>query len=217
MGIALAAGLLAACADEELQPVQPLPATIAQLTGPWQAEPFVLDPGVWARAETGCRKDMLIGPGGRAVIVDARGAGVLMVRISGASVGGCHALQILADGTINGAGSGFSGSGPERLDTPRDLGIIQQEVADVGGGDLKTTGWSVTGLAGRGVAAVVVAPGGAHPLVRATLANGWYAAWWPTLPGEGDPFGREGRPADPPHVVIRAYDVTGNQVDEVQT
>ena len=58
----------------------------------------------------------------------------------------------------------------------------------------------VVGVAGPAVAAVdVVIPGG--PRVRASLANGWFAAWWP-----GNFVNM------PPNVTINGYDAAGNLV-----
>jgi hypothetical protein len=206
------------CGATESEPIPDLlPATTAELVGPWQPEPYLLDAATWSKAEAACRRDMQIGPGPRAVIVDARGEGVLTVRLVGVTSGGCNALQIKPDGSIVGAGGGWSGTGGDAGPAP-EMRLVNEDQPNIGGGDLAVTGWSVIGRAGPGVFGVVVEPLGGHPLVRATLLNGWYAAWWPSLPGEDDPLGRGPglQPHLPGKVVIRAYDGAGNQVDAIQ-
>src|SRR5262245_32389582 len=170
--------------------VVPRTATLADLTGPWLAEPLVLDLGTWGRAEAACLRDMQIAPGPRAVVIDARGAGVLSVRLAGAaSSGNCDALQIKHDGTIVGAGAGWSGPGPRQQAAPA-LKLVLEQQSRIEGGDLAVKGFSVLGEAGPGIAAVVVEPLLGRGLVRATLMNGWFAAWWPALAG---PKGRHSR------------------------
>ena len=205
--------IVAACADEPAEPPAAVPATIQQLTGAWAVRPYLLDPAVWTRAEDACRRDVQLAPQTRAILIDARGAGVLTVRMTGQSAGECNALQILGDGTVVGAGGGWSSGGPEQIVPAPGLKLVGAEQQEVGGGDLKTSGWSVMGQAGPGIAAVTVDPLGGRPLVQATLMNGWFAAWWPALPGEHDPL--DGGP--PPHVLVRAYDPAGTVVDQIQT
>jgi hypothetical protein len=211
---------LAACGEEVIQPpVAPPPATLAELTGPWRPTPLGLDPLLWARAEEACRKDMEMAPGTKAIIIDVRGAGVATLRMTGATRGSCNTLQLLPDGTFTGAGGGWNGPSGERLG-PRpgaDLGEVEQQA--VGGGDLKVTGWSIYGTAGDEIASVVVEPRG-HQAVLATLTNGWFSAWWPTLPGEPNPLdgGRGQLPVEPPipQVIVRGYDASGVLLDELQ-
>ena len=204
----------AACADEPAEPPVVMPATIEQLTGAWAVQPYLLDPAIWKRAEDACRLEIQLPPGTTAILVDGRGAGVLTVRMTGQTAGLCSALQILGDGTVVGAGGGWSSGGPEQIVPAPGRKLVGAERQEVGGGDLKTSGWSVMGQAGFGIAAVTVDPQGGHPVVQATLMNGWFAAWWPALPGEGDSLAGG---AQRPQVVVRAYDPAGVVVDEIQT
>jgi hypothetical protein len=197
--------------------MQRLPATLTELTGPWRPTPLLLDSALWARAEAACRKDMEMPPGTRALIIDARGASVVTLRMTGATSGSCDSLQLLPNGQFTGAGGGRSGGSGEHLG-PRSgakLGSLERQV--VGGGDLKVSGWSIYGSAGDEIATVVVEPVG-HQAVQATLMNGWFSAWWPAVPGEPDPLGGVPWPdgSQWPSVVVRGYDASGVVRDEVQ-
>jgi hypothetical protein len=191
-----------------------MPATLAELTGPWRPTPLVLDPMIRARAEDVCRRDMSLPPGSQAIVVDARGASVVTLRMSS---GGCNSLELMPSGELAGAGGGWSGPGSERpaIRPGADLGPVEQQ--SVGGGNLRVAGWSIYGQAGAEIATVVVEPPGYGP-VQATLTNGWFAAWWPLLPGEPDP--NAGPVIGPnggfPPVVVRGYNAMGAQVDELR-
>lgn len=87
-----------------------------------------------------------------------------------------------------------------------EFGDVERSTID--GGRLTTTGWSVLGRIGAGIASVTVEPAGA-PLVTATVQNGWFAAWWPTRPGEARPDGLHH-----PAALIRGFDIFGNAVAE---
>jgi hypothetical protein len=206
--------LAAACADADVvdEPNTQGPAPLAALVGPWSATPFVLDPQVGNVAAQVCRRDIELGDGAVAAVVDARGAGVITLRMTGARPGGCNALQILPSGQIVGAGGGWGGGGAERL-APLvgvDLGSIERQT--VNGGDLKVEGWSVYGRAGPGIATVVVFPVGG-PQVLATRMNDWFAAWWPRLVGDPPLEGRG--PPGFPKFTVRGYDPLGALVNEV--
>jgi hypothetical protein len=213
--VVLAAGLLlaAACGGEDTPVViQPGPASLAQLTGPWQAEPFALDPALWSRVEQTCRRDMERRPESVAAVVDVRGASVAIVRMVGPGAGMCDTLHVLPSGEVTGAGGGWTAGDAEQL---RAIGVAEladPEVGSVGGGDLKVQGFSVVGRAGGQIAAVVIEPAGIPPIL-ATLQNGWFAGWWPTIV----PPNQFVDPALAPDVVVRGYDAAGVLVDEVQT
>jgi hypothetical protein len=161
------------------------------------------------RIAEACARDMESPRGVPSRIIDVRGAGVAIVRLSGpTSAIGCDALQITGNGDVQGAGGGW------RSDQAEDLpGIGQTELAaiersTVEGGDLKVAGWSVLGRAGPGIAAVTVEPDG-HPVVVATVQNGWFAAWWPARLVEMQ-AGRRG----PPAIRIRGFGPLGELVAE---
>ena len=211
---------LVGCGEETVEPpLAPPPATLAELTGPWRPTPLSLTPQLWALAQEACRKDMEMAPGTAAVIIDARGAGVVTLRMTGATRGSCNSLQLLPNGQFTGAGGGWNGPSGEHLGprTGAKLGSSEQQA--VGGGDLKVSGWSIYGTAGDEIATVVVEPAGHEP-VQATLMNGWFSAWWPVHPGERDPLdGGRGllpAPAPNPKVVVRGYDASGGLRDVLQ-
>jgi hypothetical protein len=211
----LATGVLlaAACGGENAADgiLPQAPATIAQLIGPWQPQPFVLDPAMRNRVEQTCRRDMERGPGSVAALVDVRGRGVAVVRMVGQGAGTCDALEITADGQITGAGGGWTAGGVEQLAPVEATELAEAQVGSVGGGNLKVQGWSVIGRAGPGIASVEIEPVGV-PAILATLENGWFAGWWPA----NVPPDRLGNPDLAPDVVVRGYDAAGTLLDEVR-
>jgi hypothetical protein len=151
-------------------------------------------------------------PGSVAAVMDARGEGVVTVRMTGVSSGSCDALQVTIGGEVMGAGGGSTegGGGLEQLAPIGQFELAMLERSEVGGGSLSATGLSLRGRAGAGIASVVVQPGD-HAAVLATVENGWFAAWWPKE-GLQDQMGR---PQIWPPFVVRAYDAAGTLVDEI--
>ncbi len=207
--LAVAAIIVAACGEEPAaDPQQPLrPATLAELLGPWRATPMRLDPAIRARAEAVCRRDMERLPASVTAVMDARGEGVVTVRMSGMSAGTCDALQIANNGQVMGAGGGSRMDGVEALPALGAAAFGEVETGSVGGGGLTVTGWSVFGRAGLAIVSVVVEPQN-HPAVQATLENGWFSAWWP----EAFPARQLGRGPAQPTFVVRGYDALGVQI-----
>jgi hypothetical protein len=205
--------LAAACGgqDSAVAILPQAPASIAQLIGPWQPQPFVLDPALRSRVEQTCRRDMERGPNSVAALVDVRGGGVAVVRMIGADAGACEALEITAAGQINGAGGGWRADGVEQLAPIGATELANAQVGSVGGGSLKVQGWSVIGRAGPDIASVEVEPVGVPPIL-ATLENGWFAGWWPA----NVPPDRRGDPAFAPDVVVRGYDAAGALLTEIR-
>jgi hypothetical protein len=191
-------------------------ASIEELVGPWRKDPLALDLAMADRIAEACARDMSVGPGAvpppggvRPQVIDVRGAGVAIVRLSGpAAAMGCDALQITPTGAIMGAGGGWSTGQAEVLPAigPTELADIQRST--ITGGDLQVAGWSVVGRAGAGIAAVTVAEAGG-PVVVATLQNGWFAAWW-SAPAAAVRDGGGIQPA----VLLRGFDSFGNQLVE---
>jgi len=208
----LAVGLaLAACGGEGVPAaLPPGPASVQQLIGPWQPQPFVLDSVLRATIEQTCRTDMGRDPGSAAAVIDARGEGVAVLRMVGPSAGACDALQISASGQVAGAGGGWTAGGVEQLVPVAADELSEIQSGQVGGGELKTEGWSVMGRAGQQVAAVVIEPAGVPPIL-ATLENGWFAGWWPATIND-----QLAAPPPQPDVVVRGYDAAGMLLDEVR-
>ncbi|HLO35149.1 MAG TPA: hypothetical protein VK194_03670, partial [Candidatus Deferrimicrobium sp.] len=190
------------------RPLRSASRKFADLLGDWHAVPFRLDPVMRGTVERACGRDMQLPPGRSALVIDARGAGVVTVRMDGAN---CEALQVTTTGQVVGAGAGWSGSGPDVVPAPNPSRLADVQDQLVEGGDLRVTGWSVLGRAGAGVAVVLVEPLG-RPVVTATLENGWFGAWWPARPGDPAVDGLR----NPPRV-IRAYDALGTLLDEVRS
>lgn len=210
----LSVGLLlaAACGGEDsLFAVGQAPASMQQLVGPWQRQPFVLESSVRGAIERTCRTDMDRGPGSVAAIVDVRGGAVAVVRMVGQGAGTCDALEISAAGQIISAGGGWMNNGVEQLAPIGATELAEAQVGSVGGGDLKAQGWSVTGRAGPGIASVEIEPAGVPPIL-ATLENGWYAGWWPA----NKPPDLDRNPDHGVDVVVRGYDAAGALLDEVR-
>jgi hypothetical protein len=211
-------GVLAACADEPDVPLGPVPATLAELTGAWRAAPLSLDQVMWSTIEGACRRDIEFPAGAHALHIEVRGGGVAIVRMTGAQSGACDALQITPDGRVNGAGGGQRSEAAERWLVPPGnlLGPIQQQTVE--GGDLKFTGWSVSGPVGAGIQTVIVQPLG-QPQIVATVMNGWFSAWWPAqLADPNAPAGRGLQPhlGNMPAVTIQGLDVNGEVVNQIR-
>jgi hypothetical protein len=184
------------------------PATIADLVGPWRASPLGLDAAMRAQIEQVCRRDIEFPAGSFAAIIDVRGAGVATVRMTGRQFGSCDALHIAANGAVNGAGGGTRAERGEQLAPLAPTEIAGLEQQRVEGGELRISGSSVYGRIGPDVVAVTVVPRG-QPAVIATVANGWFAAWWP-VPAR-DPAVI---PETPPFLV-QAYDASGAVASEL--
>ncbi len=209
--LAVVAMLAAACGEEPTAvPPQPVrPATLAELAGPWRATPMRLDPALRARAEAVCRRDMERLPASVTAVMDARGEGVVTVRMTGVSAGTCDALQIANNGQVMGAGGGSRMEGVEELPALGAAAFGQVETGQVGGGALTVTGWSVFGRVGVAITSVVVEPQ-IHPVVQASIEDGWFSAWWPVV----IPAPQLGRRLDRPKFVVRGYDALGVQIAE---
>lgn len=221
LGFVLVVGFVAACGDgsdatsstsgDGDGPAVPAfgAASLAELIGPWRQQPLALDLVMADRIAEACARDMTMPVGVPAQVIDVRGAGVAIVRLSGpAGAMGCDALQITEAGDVVGAGGGWSMSQAEVLPAIGLTEFADIQRSTIMGGDLRVTGWSVVGRAGAGIAAVTVAEAGG-PVVVATLQNGWFAAWWPApAAAVGNGGGRQ------PPALLRGFDSFGNQLVE---
>jgi len=209
MGAAIAVVLLvAACggASPSLSPADAAApdlrarhvATLAELVGPWQRQPFIIDANVRAEADRACRADQDFPPGVQLVLIDARGEGRLMTVFSGpGAYAECAYLHVSAGGSVGGSLSS-TGSG-----TPAPLA---GQLAPSGGGGFSDEAGTaaiqyVMGRVGAGVERVVLQVADVGP-IAATVSNGWYLAWWET-----------GMPGDPngpgPHLPSKRYTTNG--------
>jgi hypothetical protein len=169
--LALAVTLAAACDDSE--PVTPSPSH--DLAEPWQAAPFDLDPATLTAAVAACN---IVMPGQAMpplVVADARGANVVILGFGqGGNTADC---TVVRDGS--GRFTSMGGSAGSSIGEPP---IGRGEVRSRGTGTTNFDSVGVAtytvGVAGPDIAAVeIVMVGGLR--VRASLANGWFAAWWP--------------------------------------
>jgi hypothetical protein len=191
LAIALA---VTACDDSEAV----TPSPIHDLAEPWQAVPFDLDPATIAAAVAACQ-DM--GIPGQALpplaVVDARGANAVILAFGqGGNAADCSVVRDGSGRFTSMGGSAGSGIGgpPIGRGEVRSGGMGTTNFGRVGVATYKI------GVAGPDIAAVeIVIPGG--PRVRASLANGWFAAWWP-----GDFVNK------PQNITINGYDGSGNLI-----
>jgi hypothetical protein len=166
---------------------------------------------IWGTIEGACRRGHRVSGGAHALHIDVRGGGVAIVRMTGAQSGTCYALQITANGQVNGAGPGARSEAAEHWVIPAGttLGPVEQQTVE--GGDLKVTGRSVQGPVGAGIQTVIVQPLG-QPQIAATVMNGWFSAWWPVAL----PQNQQGAPLAPGPVRIQGFDANGQLVNEIR-
>jgi hypothetical protein len=171
----------AAVSDDPNAFPQPVPATAATILGPWRTTPLILDANLVAAVDRACRADFQLPAGVQLVVIDARGGGIVQPFYAGpdGSSANCADVQILADGKVQASGAGGTGSGgppaPLKPFEIRQGGISGQGGAGAGAPVMTTL---ASGEAGPGVAHVVIQLAGQPPIL-ASLANGWYVAWWP--------------------------------------
>jgi hypothetical protein len=128
----------------------------------WQPTPTSPAPGQLAQATQGCGQDL-----GSPVLTDSRGP---------------YTASIYADSTTSDvclSGSGVSMSSSSTSAAPASVAAGQIQLA--GGGTRDAAGDALTlvdGRTGAGVTAVTIERSDGSS-VQATVANGWYLAWWP--------------------------------------
>jgi hypothetical protein len=128
----------------------------------WQRTPTTAAPGQLAQAEQACGQDL-----GSPVLTDSRGP---------------YTASIYADSTTNDvclSGNGVSMSSSSTSAAPASVaaGHIQLD----GGGTRDAAGNALTlvdGRTGAGVTEITIKRSDGTS-VQATVANGWYLAWWP--------------------------------------
>lgn len=128
----------------------------------WQSTPTTPAPGQLAQAARSCGQDL-----GKPVLTDSRGP---------------YTASIFADSTTSDVclrGSGVSMSSSSTSTAPARVAPGQIQVD--GSGRRDSAGNALTlvdGRTGAGVTAVTIDRSDGSS-VRATVANGWYLAWWP--------------------------------------
>jgi hypothetical protein len=128
----------------------------------WRATPTSPGPGQLTQAAQACRQDL-----GSAILTDSRGP---------------YTVSIYADSTTRNvclSGNGVSMSSSSTSGAPGSVAAGQIELD--GGGTRDSAGNALTlvdGPTGAGVTAVTIERSDGSS-VQATVANGWYVAWWP--------------------------------------
>ncbi len=180
VALVVAAGCAGAEAPEQLPPAAPAVATLEQLLGPWQPTPLTPGATLIAAADAACRA--FTRPQGPLVLADARGGGVVQVFYVGANgdASECNQMRISPTGSVDAhSGGGTSRGEPFPAIDPLGLEVVGGGSSTVANGEPISA--ATFGRAGAGIARVQVEVAGQPPIV-ATLANGWFAAWWPGPP-----------------------------------
>jgi hypothetical protein len=154
-------------------------ATAPQLNAPWQPNPMRPSAAIVAEADRVCRTEIQFQPGLPLVLVDARGEGRLQLFYGAPNgdSGECNGIFVAPGGTVKPGGGGSSGSaGPWQAIAANDLLLMS---SGAGGDPLGEHEQYVSGRAGAAVARVQLSVAGIADPIEATVANGWWAAWWP--------------------------------------
>jgi hypothetical protein len=128
----------------------------------WQPTPTTPAPGQLAQAEHACGQDL-----GSPVLTDSRGPYTASI----------YANSTTGDVCLSGSGASMSSSSTSVTPTSVAAGQIQAD----GSGTRDSAGNALTlvdGRTGAGVTAVAIERSDGSS-VQATVANGWYLAWWP--------------------------------------
>jgi len=172
---------------------------LERLRGPWQAEPFALEPAIAAAAEMECRRDGVRDPGIarelRLRVSDARGGGrmTLLFAGDGAGYATCE-LEVLADGGFMRGGGSTAPDDGTVPPVPRDRVSVRGSSGSSGAGVAST---DVDGQVGALVAQVRIRTVRLETV--ASVGDGWFIAWWPSFDHGG---------------VIEAYAADGAKLGE---
>ena len=160
----------AACGSDGSSQAGALAAAIA---GPWQPVPFALPGPMIESVDRACRGGFDEFPQhAQLMVIDSRGAGHVEAQYAAPNGDDASCTATIdATGRVEWGGGGSSSNGQEWLVLPA-LGL--EALGGYGSGEASAT----TGRAGTGIAQVVIVMPG-QPRVTASLANGWFLAWWP--------------------------------------
>lgn len=198
----LAGFALVACAGEA--DPEPSPEPVHAIDEPWQAAPFRIGETILGLAVTTCRADGAL-PALPLAVADARGGGQVTLLFADPSSEYECTVAGRPDGSLEFKGGG---GGPSGLNQLPDPGVAQVSgtstigtIGGPGGGGANTGASSaVSGRVGAAVAAVdVILPDGRR--IRASTANGWFSAWWPSdqTTIQVQAIGADGLPLGPSH------------------
>jgi hypothetical protein len=137
-------------------------SSVAPAFAGWQATPSTPAPGQLAQAEQACGQDL-----GSPVLSDSRGPYTASI----------YAGSTTSNVCLSGNGVSMSSSSTSQVPASVAAGHIQSN----GGGTRDSAGNALTlvdGRTGAGVTAVTIDRGDGSS-VQATVAHGWYLAWWP--------------------------------------
>ena len=150
------------------------PEVPAGLVGPWQALPMGLPGTLVDDVDGTCRSSFPEFPQeAELVVIDVRGAGKVEAQYAGPKrlTANCWGMTIDATGVI-GPGGGGTGFGEA------DWNALQAHEMEQHGGYGSPEASATSGRVGPGIARVLIALPGCPP-ITASLANGWFLAWWP--------------------------------------
>jgi hypothetical protein len=170
--------LLSACGESNPEPTRTV-ADLADLTGPYQTEPFqAFDPALVTLLRDTCLRDfageMRLADGLKPVLVDGRGGGRFIVLLAAPDGEADCIGKIDVRGTPSSEGGSSGGVGASS--------IGPLEVFPGGSGSGSGVGGDaygyVTGYVGSEIGGVVLELAGGSR-VTASMGGGRYAAWWP--------------------------------------
>ena len=164
--LALLAVIVFGCSSETPSASAPLRAD-----GPWQAVPIPFDPTFAATAEAACGRTR---PGLLPLLHDLRGMSTDII-VSASAVGSGYCI---ADPSSGGGLKATEDSTTDKIAPPLDPRIVAASIVTAGPDANGDPRGILIGRAGDAVGRVrIVLADGRE--VTATLARGWFAAWWP--------------------------------------
>jgi hypothetical protein len=187
--LALVAIVLAGCGEAEI-----IPAPIHDLSEPWQAQPFAIDPTLVTAVERLCRNQQEFPAKLPLVLLDARGDNrLLLVFANAGDESDCFVKREPGGRLTFESGGGSSSDPPPPAPQPQEIRF--SGAGSQGGPRPMSYG---VGEAGAAVSIVeMVPPSGLA--IRASLNRGWFAAWWYGLDHDAV-------------IRVRAYDAAGRLV-----
>jgi hypothetical protein len=174
-------------------------SSVADIGRPWREIPYDVAPGVLRSAEGACREQSPDGipAGSPLALVDGRGGARLILVFAPPGAGVSCDAKINADRSWTAVvRPGIDAPVPAAGHTSVGLLASASDIRPIGIPKDRTT---LFGRSGPGVVSVDVLVG--DGVVRATTANGWFVAWWPTdeAPIAIQARDAAGQPLEAPH------------------